>query len=432
GRRVGRLVIAAVSVAIASLWWVAIVELVPATSRPFIGGSQSNSVVELLLGYDGLGRILGAGPAGGGANGVGGGGPGAGFGGPPGLLRLLNDAWAGQIGWLLPTALAGLGVGLVVRFRTPRTDARRAGYLLWGGWLLVHVAVFSLMRGIVHPYYAVAIAPAAAALVGAGVTELWRLRARIPWAGLVLGGLLIGTAVWAWMLLDRTPAFVPGAGIAALCLAIAAAIVLAVPVAAGDIRADGIARGAVVVGLAAILVGPALFTIQTASQPIDGGDPAAGPVTGPAAAFGGPGGFGGPAGGGGITAIPGDGDLTLASDALVDYLLANQGEATWLVAVTSANQAAPIQLASGVPVMAMGGFMGSDPAPTLDQLRGDVAAGRLRYVLLGGAFGGGGGFGAPGGFGSAARTRDAWVTTACSRVLVPGVNATLYDCAGAA
>lgn len=427
-RRVLGLGVAAAAVAVASAWWVAIVELVPAASRPYIGGSSGNSALDLILGYDGLGRIFGqgggAGPGalggGGPAGGPGGGGPGGSpFGGAPGLLRMFNDQWAGGISWLLPAAAVSLVVGLVARVRAPRTDPRRAGYVLWGTWAVVHVLVFSLMRGIVHPYYAVAIAPAAAALTGAGVTELWRLRSRTVLAGPILGAILAGTAWWGLMVLDRTPDVLPGVGLGAAFVALSTALVLAVPPVPGDPRSRLVARGALVIGLGAALTGPAIYTGATMDRAIAGGDPASGPVTS------GFGGFGPGRGG-----FPGDAAGT--SDTLVDYLLDNLGDATWLAAVSSANQAGPLQLASGVPVMAMGGFMGSDPAPTLDQIQAYVRDGRLRFVILGGGPGGGpGGFFGGDGQGYVAGERSTWVTDACTLVDVPGSDAAVYDCAGA-
>lgn len=422
-RRLLGLAASAVAVALSSAWWVALMELLPPDARPFIGGSSTNSALQLLLGYDGLGRIFGGAGGGPGGFGGGGGGPGGGFGGEPGPLRMLNAQWAGEVSWLLPAAIVGLATGLVARLRAARTDPRRAGYLLWGTWAVVHVLVFSLMSGIAHPYYAVALAPALAALLGAGVMELWRLRARHAWAGLLLGAMLVLTAWWGLQVLDQTPAFFPGVGIGALFVAIAAALVLAVPPIRGDDRAARIARGALVVGLAATLTGPFLYTVATIQRPIAGGDPAAGPVDRAFDAFG-RGGFGGF---GGFS-----GDAGGTSEALVSYLLANRGSATWLVAVSSANQAGPLQLASGVPVMAMGGFMGSDPAPTLAQLQGYVRDGALRFVLLGGPGGGPGGFFGGDGTGTVAADRNAWVTSACAPVQVPDTNASLYDCAGAA
>ena len=391
-------------------------ELLPAASRPFIGGSPTNSAVQLLLGYDGLGRIFGG-------EGIGGRGPGpgGGFGGDPGPLRMFNEAWAGEVSWLLPGAAIGLVAGLVARGRAPRTDGRRAGFLLWGTWAIVHVLVFSLMTGIAHPYYAVALAPAAAALFGGGISELWRARRRVPLAGVGLAAMLVVTAAWSWLLLERTPAFVPGLGLGALFVAIAAGILLLAPLADGDRRAARISRAALVVGLACVLVGPVAYAGATMSKAIAGGDPVSGPNE---SRFGGAngaafGGFGG----------QGPGSLDDGpSPALVDYLVANLGDATWLVAVSGANQAASIQLASGAPVMAMGGFSGADPAPTLEQLQAYVRDGSLRYVLAGGP-GDGPGFGGPGGVATA---RTQWVTETCAPVGVGTMLATLYDCAGAA
>ncbi|HEX8025956.1 MAG TPA: glycosyltransferase family 39 protein, partial [Candidatus Limnocylindrales bacterium] len=174
-RRVAGLAVSAIAVAASSLWWVAIVELLPAASRPSIGGSATNSALELLLGYDGLGRIFGNNPGGsglssgldgrafGGANAQGG--PGGAFGGDPGVLRLFNDVFGGQIAWLLPAALLSIVAAVAIHRQTSRTDRRVGGYLLWSAWLLVHVAVFSFMSGIIHPYYSVILAPAIAALV---------------------------------------------------------------------------------------------------------------------------------------------------------------------------------------------------------------------------------------------------------------------------
>ena len=431
-RRIAGLAVAALATFGASAWWVAIVELMPAGSRPFIGGSTNNSVLDLVFGYDGLGRIFGQGGGAGGRGGAGapgafggpGVGPGNGFGGSAGLLRMFNAQWGTEISWLLPSAAIGLVVGLAARLRASRTDPRRAGFLLWGSWAAVHVLTFSLMSGIAHPYYSSAIAPAAAALTGAGFLEAWRLRERARWAGVLLGVMLLVTAGWQLVLLDRAPTYLPGLGVGALLVALAASIVLIVPHDPDDANAHRIARGAAVVGLAAILVGPTVWTAATVGRAIAGGDPAAGPAS--STGFGGagaPGGFGGP---GGF-----QGDAGGTNQALVDYLVANRGSATWLVAVSSANAAGPLQLTTGVPVMAMGGFMGSDPAPTLAQIQGYVRGGQLRFVLLSGGPGAGpGGFFGGDGQGSVSGERNAWVRGACSQV--SGIaNGSLYDCSGA-
>ncbi|MFI2650073.1 ArnT family glycosyltransferase [Micromonospora fulviviridis] len=177
-RRIRQLLLSGLAVVVAAGWWVAIVELVPASARPYIGGSQHNSILELTLGYNGLGRITGdeEGSVGGAGRMGGGGGGGGPFSGQSGLLRMFDTEVGGQISWLLPAALILLVAGLWLAGRAARTDRTRAGLLLWGGWLLVTGLIFSFMSGIFHAYYTVALAPAVGALVGIGATLLWRAR----------------------------------------------------------------------------------------------------------------------------------------------------------------------------------------------------------------------------------------------------------------
>ena len=416
-RRMVGLAASAATVAVASGWWVAIVELIPASARPYIGGSTNNSVLDLVLGYDGFGRIFGQGIGdgasgaaggtgiGGGALGTGAAGPGAGFGGSPGLLRMFNAQFGGEISWLIPLALVSLAAGLVIHHRASRPDRRRAAYLLWGTWLTVHVLVFSLMSGIAHPYYTVMLAPAIGALVGAGVTDLWRHRARSTVAGVILAGGLVGSAAWGLVVLGRVPSFAPGLGPAALATAVAAGLVLLLPAAAVDRRLQ---RAALGLGLVAVLAGPAAFGAATMSRALAGGDPSAGPST---------------AGTAGIAAGAGPGSAVDA--ALVAYLVANQGDATWIAAAQGSGTAGAIQLAAGKPVLTMGGFSSSDAAPTADELRRLVASGELRYVLVGGQGGRLGGSLGAGGV-------SEWVASSCTAVDASGASAgTLYDCAAA-
>ncbi len=402
-RRLGVLAIALVTVLASSSWWVLATELVPAASHPFIGGSTNNSSLDLIFGYNGLARIFGNG-FGSGAGGAGGfrpgGGPGGGFSGTPGLLRLFNSELGGQAGWLLPFSLVGLAAGLGLRWRAPRTDARRASVLMWGGWLLVTAATFSFMSGIIHSYYTVALAPAIGALVGIGVVELWSWRRRSIAGGLVLGTAMLGSGVLAWQLLERTPSFAPGLGLVILAVSAVVALIVALP---HDEHQRTTQMAAVALGVAILLAAPATYAIDTMQTAYSGGDPAAGPTGG---------GFGAGAGGPGAAST---------DSALVSYLLANQDGATWIVATTSAQEAGSLELAAGKPVMAMGGFNGSDPAPSLDQFRALVAAGEIRYVLVSGR----GGFGPPGGSSSVSEI-DSWAASVGTSVSYGG-NATLYD-----
>ena len=180
-----------------------IVELWPAASRPYIGGSQGNSVLELIFGYNGFGRLTGNE-----TGSVGGGGGQGGRWGPTGLTRMFGTEFGTQISWLLPAALILLVAGLAWRGRLPRTDRVRAAFILWGGWLLVTGITFSLGKGIIHPYYAIALAPAIGALVGMGAGMLWKRRHDAK-ARAVLAGVVATTTIWTFVLLGRTPDWSP-------------------------------------------------------------------------------------------------------------------------------------------------------------------------------------------------------------------------------
>ncbi|HZS16285.1 MAG TPA: glycosyltransferase family 39 protein, partial [Candidatus Dormibacteraeota bacterium] len=209
-RRLLHLGAATIALLVASGWWVAVVQLIPAADRPYIGGSQDNSVLNLIFGYNGFGRITGNE-----AGSVTGGGPGGGIGGaasspwgPTGWNRLFLADFGGQISWLLPASLILLGVGLWVTRHAPRVNRARAALLMWGGWLVVTALVFSYAQGIIHPYYTVALAPAIGAVVGIVVVMLWRRRAEL-WARCMMSATLLVTSVWAWVLLDRSADWLP-------------------------------------------------------------------------------------------------------------------------------------------------------------------------------------------------------------------------------
>ena len=436
-RRIAGLAVAAVSVTVASAWWVVGMELIPAASRAYIGGSSNNSALDLVLGYDGLGRIFGG--SGGGGGGQGGGG----FSGTPGFLRLFNSQLGGQIAWFLPLSVIGLAAGLISRFRAPRTDLARAAFLMWGGWLAVHAIVFSFMSGVIHSYYVVAMAPAVGALVGGGVVAMWRARERHPWVGVVLGLALVGSAAVVLMLLDRTPSFVPGLGLAVL-----AVTAITVPLIA---LRPSVSRGRVQVVAAAfalvmLLAGPAAYAVDTMQTAYSGGDPSSGPQA--AGTDGSPGGFAGgpqantggtpgqpPAGapdGNAAVGNPGGARGSSLDAATLDYLVANQGTARWIVAVSDATSAGQIELSTGRAVMAMGGFTGSDNALTLEQLQALVSSGDLRFVSVGGGGGGPGGGGGGGATGQGSSSSiSSWVSSACTAVSVGGSTTSVYDCAGA-
>jgi 4-amino-4-deoxy-L-arabinose transferase-like glycosyltransferase len=404
-RRILPLLAACGAMILAAGWWVAIVELWPASSRPYIGGSQGNSILELTLGYNGFGRLTGdeTGSVGGG----GGGGWGA-----TGPWRMFNSEIGSQIAWLLPAALV-LGVaGLWFARRLANRRLVQAGLTLWLGWLAVTVVTFSFMAGIFHAYYTVALAPAIGALVGIGGWVLWRQRASYV-AAAVLAFATAFTTAWAFVLLDRAD-YLPWLKYAIATIGLAAALMIAgirhLPRRIGT----AVAVAALLAGLAA----PAAYSLETAATPHTGSIPTAGPSTG----SGFPGGGGGaPGGPGGTTG--GVGGLLTGSTSTPELtaLLQQDAEAwTWSAAVVGANSAAGYQLASGEPVMALGGFNGSDPSPTLAQFQEYVANGEIHYFISGGG-GMGGGMGALGGDSAIAT----WVAAHFTATTVDGV--TVYD-----
>ncbi|TQK53183.1 4-amino-4-deoxy-L-arabinose transferase-like glycosyltransferase, partial [Streptomyces sp. SLBN-118] len=292
-RRLGQLAVAGLATVVAGGWWVAIVELWPASSRPYVGGSQNNSFLELTFGYNGLGRINGNET---GSVGGGGGGRGGGWG-ETGIDRMFAGNIGGQISWLLPAALLLLVAGLVVTWRAGRTDTARGAFLAWGSSLLMTAGIFSFMAGIFHEYYTVALAPYIAALVGMGATVLWEER-RSYAASAVLGATVAVTAYWSYTLLGRSTDFLPWLRWAVLIGGLTAAVGLLL---AGRIGRR-LALGAAALGLGASLAGPVAYSLTTVSESHAGSIVTAGP-----AVAGSLGGLRGPGGGGPGGRLGGDG-----------------------------------------------------------------------------------------------------------------------------
>jgi 4-amino-4-deoxy-L-arabinose transferase-like glycosyltransferase len=438
-RRLAQLLLAGAAMLVSGLWWVVVVTLIPASSRPYIGGSQHNSVWELIWGYNGLGRLTGNE-----TGSVGGNPTGSGMWGSTGLTRLFSSDIGGQIAWLLPAALVLLVAGLWFTRRAPRTDRSRALLIVWGGWLLVTFLTFSEMKGIFHQYYTVALAPAVAAVVGVGAAALWRGRQHLS-AALILAGTVAVTAVWSFVLLDRSSAWLPWLRYAVL----AAGLIAALGLAGGRFLSRRAAAGVAGLAVAASLAGPAAYSVQTASVGHSGSIVTAGPAV--AGSTGGPGGAGGRPGGGGFGGPPnqtggttgtttrptpptggvggGAGGLlngSTSSAAMTALLSANASSYRWVAAAVGSQNASGYQLASGYSVMPIGGFNGSDPSPTLAEFKALVAKHEIHYFIASG--GGGGGFGGPAGQGGSQGSSSAiasWVEANFTATTVGGV--TVYD-----
>ena len=474
-RRVAHLAGAGALMLAISLAWPLAVDLTPPEDRPYVGGSQDNSVLELITGHNGLARIgafgrglLGrTGQAGAGADGpsfapapqrapgpgavplpanviaIGGGG---GESGAPGPLRLLNEQLAGQLGWLLTLAVLGGGLAVVRARWRPARDHHAAFLIVFGAWFLTMAAFFSVTSGIFHRYYLVMLAPAVSALVGAGTVELWReYRERRRPLAAALALTLALTAGLQSVILAPYPEWETWL-VPALVGAAAAALVVAVAALRWRRSTRGLALAGVTAALLLLLAAPTAWAaLPVANAP---GDmlPAGGPDRGPGprgarAPFAIPGGPGGPSA---PAAAPGPGPGR-ADPRLVQHLLAHRGGARWIVAVASAGTASPLMLATKAPIMALGGFGGGDRILDADGFAALVARGEIRFVLADGggpdgaiAFGPGGPPGrtpgpAPGAGpapGPLARPADdgvmGWVRANCAEVAgLPG----LRDCA---
>jgi len=436
-------VITLVMIAI-SFSWAVIVDLIPASARPYVGSSQDNSEVSLALGYNGTQRLFGRGsggiggggsfPGGGGGRGRGNGdfpggfnGGGSGFpGGTPGgnfqnggntfnigtvePLRLFNEPLGGQIVWLLPIALLAMLALAWQRRPRFRDNPQMQSLILWGTWLLT-MGIFFTVASFFHQYYMTVFAPAICALFGIGVVMMWRDYRRGGWRAWLLPLALLATGLEQIHIINSNPAW--GTWLIPLiilpCGVVAVGLIVArfIPRLRSNPRA---LAGVLALGVAALLLTPAFWAAMPALQNQEADLPTAGPnQQSPFAGFGG---------------------SNSVDSQLITYLEANQGTTTYLVATPSSNSADSIILATNRPVMALGGFGGSDPILTTSQLQTLIKNGTIRFFLLGGA---GGGFGRGGG-GQGSVT--GWVEQNCSTVS-PNLWASdsggaggsqLYDC----
>jgi 4-amino-4-deoxy-L-arabinose transferase-like glycosyltransferase len=347
-------------------WYVVLTLLWPASSRPYIAGSSDNNFMNLVLGYNGFARVTGSnrldfpGPR-----------PGARVFGvmtqSQGPARLFSGEFGYEIGWLVPAALLAMVLVIVSRGRAPRTDLVRAGAILFGGWLLVDGLVLSYMKGMVHPYYCLSLAPAVAGMFALGMHEMWGRRA--TWFGRIgLGAMLLVTGGWSAWLLHRD-AWLPALRWTILALTVVATVAL---VATLIIRAHGhYVRAALAAGVIVALAGSATYAIATIGEAHSGG----GPAVGPAAIAQSDGHDGGPAGL--HNKNWGQHDDNPQLDAMLSAT-----HTDWSAAILRSSAAAGLELSSRTAVMAIGGFSGRDPVPTLSQFQQYVANHRVTYYLV--------------------------------------------------
>lgn len=405
--RLGHLVLAGVVLAIVSLSWAVVVDLTPASQRPYVGSSSDNSALNLALGYNGLFRLLpsdwlpsgltgsfgGRGGSGEAPQGGGRGMPGFGDSGPS-ALRLFDTDLAGQIAWLLPLAALGFAAAWwQTRTRWP-LNCRQTSLVLWGTWLATGFCFFSVATSftLMHRYYLAMMAPPIAALVGIGLPALWRDYRRpvdrsSRWQrlrGWLLPIAIAGTAALAaWILRDypdQNAWLTPAILIAGLGSAVLLTLLRWRPP-AGRVPSR-LLPAVATVGLIAILTAPTVWASYTTWQGNNGALPAGGPDTG----FG-PFGRPGARASGAAEALQGPRDgggpgMGTADPTLIAYLEQHQQGEKFLFATTSSMSASPYILATGLPVAALGGFSGGDPILTPDELAAMVERGEVRYFLV--------------------------------------------------
>jgi 4-amino-4-deoxy-L-arabinose transferase-like glycosyltransferase len=412
-RRLVDAALASIVLAAVSLSWVLVYELTPATNRPYAGTTDTNSIVELVVGPYGIGRFVRqVRPAV--IAGIDGDtgtevsprarpaiaaerppdtGPRTGFArvfvrARVGPLRLADGQLAGQVGWLLPPALMGVVLGALAEpFRRPLAPAHLS-LLLWFAWALTYGVVYSWAGGIFHFYYMATLAAPLAALAGVGLVSLWSEYLRQGWRGALLPATLVLTAAWQLYvdvhafagvrdLLDdvATLRALSGAWRSWLHVALAVGTLIAAgallvialrPLASRFTRS--VATGALATGLLAVLVLPAAWSLSSVLVPGPGVLPSADLAR--------------------LLAAYADARPRRALDQssvsqLIAFLNANRLGERYLLATSTVMLAAPLIIRTGEPVMARGGFHGLDPILTPEKLARLVEAHELRFVMLG-------------------------------------------------
>jgi 4-amino-4-deoxy-L-arabinose transferase-like glycosyltransferase len=412
--RILHLALASLLLLTISLSWAVAVDLTPASQRPYVGSSQNNSEISLALGYNGIDRLIGGiglpgshgsqpasgsstsksgtqqsstsqasstttssstnalpgspdgvpptreGGASGPANGGGFGGFNIGTAGP---FRLFSEGLGGQIAWLLPFAILGM---LAVAWRKKpqiREDKQLQSLIVWGTWLIT-MGIFFSVASFFHQYYLTIMAPAICALFGIGAVVMWRDYRATGWRGWLLPVAMVATAATQIYILNSYPAWsqwlspiIAGlSGLAVLALVI-------VRLVRHNTKYERLVKSAFYAGMLVLLLAPAVWSTISIIQ----NNQSSLPVAGPAQTMG----FGG-----------GQGNNSNSEAKLISYLESHQGNAKYLVATISSQEADQIILDTNKPVMAMGGFSGSDPILTVSKLESLVQSGQVRYFLI--------------------------------------------------
>ena len=391
-RRIAHLVAATMVLIGISLWWAIVVDLTPATERPFIGSSGNNTAIGLVIGHNALARLginWGQKPSPGGAVGQPPSPPPPPPGAPnpyretgrPGLWRLFTQPLATEASWLLPFALLGMPLILMqLGWRWPLSD-RHLALVLWGGWLSPELIYFSFNRGLFHPHYLIMLGPPLAALTGVTAWALEQVYQKRRWLGCTLSALLVGSAIafqaitlrnhlrWIFPIFNelirqgqRTMAYLLlHAWWVAAIPAILLALGLGTMVLTARSAQPWLSKTALGISMIAVLVAPLFWSgLTTFNDDPDACLPRSGLHVH-------------------HTHCPST--LSIVQQRTLEHLLTNTEPGSYLVATLTAHEAALYILATGRPVLPLGGFTGDDDVVDVDKLAQMVREGKLQFVL---------------------------------------------------
>ncbi|MGM7777617.1 glycosyltransferase family 39 protein [Arthrobacter sp. KNU-44] len=354
---------------VASGWWFIIAQAADPARRPFIGGSRSNSIWELTLGYNGLDRLSGADAS----RTMSGATAALDVKLEPGITRFLQPQFSGQFGWFLPVALAGIGITVVFLFRRLGTPEQRSFLVLCSAWLICSASVLAIMSGIVHPYYAISTVPSLSCLAAFAATFMMR-RLKNGLVRVATGFVLALCLIFGYASASRSVLDFPWLPqILLVTGGLAVAIALLPPVKKRFRTAAMLLIGA------STFLGPTIWSINTVLSPHVG----AGVVSGPSIL--------------GVRTdspdrkqLPADTPIAFTAVMFGDVpppgaigrIESEPASVRWAAATVGSETAANYQLASSKAILAVGGFDGTDPFPTLEQFQAMVRNGNVGTFLI--------------------------------------------------
>jgi 4-amino-4-deoxy-L-arabinose transferase-like glycosyltransferase len=374
-QKLAHLIGAALLIGVLSSAWPLMVDNTPAAQRPYVGGTTTNRVMELIISHNGLERLGGPFPSiQDNSSALS---PNSETGitmetGRPGWIRLFQQPLGGQVSWLLPLAFFGLAALLLPPPADPSKNILNAG-IFWGAWLVPAVLLFSF-AGYFHRYYLVLLAPPIAALAAGGIyllrdaaqrriTSPSPIRELRSWLLPLALALTASTQVW---ILKQQPSWNDFifqqeaswndriAPIILLCASGSAFLFLILLLFRRGTRQQ--IDTLLGIGVCALLLGPCFWSIT----PILGKNDAWLPFAGP--------------------------ELLSPQQAtdirpLSRYLNTHYSGEAWHLAIFDGRNAAPLMLANDMPIMSLGGFNGEDPIVSPEKVAAWAQAGAVRYFL---------------------------------------------------